>query len=66
MNKNSILITLVGIKEKTIMTTEAAIAASLQRPESDLEGDSSYVPSLASPTCGDSLDEGSGIYIINK
>lgn len=48
------------------MTTEAAIAASLQRPESDLEGDSSYVPSLASPTCRDSLDEGSGIYIINK
>ena len=56
----------MGIKEKTIMTTEAAIAASLQRPESDLEGDSSYVPSLASPTCRDSLDEGSGIYIINK
>ena len=40
------------------MTTEAAIAASLQRPESDLDGSSSYVPSLASPTTRDSLDEG--------
>lgn len=34
-------------------------AASLQRPESDLDGaSSSYVPSLASPTTRDSLDEG--------
>ena len=40
------------------MSTEAAIAASLQRPESDLDGSSSYVPSLASPTTRDSLDEG--------
>ena len=40
------------------MASEAAIAASLQRPESDLDGSSSYVPSLASPTCRDSLDEG--------
>ena len=47
---------LVGIEWK--MSTEAAIAASLQRPESDLDGSSSYVPSLASPTTRDSLDEG--------
>lgn len=33
------------------------MSASLQRPESDLDG-SSYVPSLASPTTRDSLDEG--------
>ena len=39
------------------MTTEA-IAASLPRPESDLDGSSSYVPSLVSPTERDSLDEG--------
>ena len=40
-------------------TTAEAIAASLQRPESDLDGaSSSYVPSLASPTTRDSLDEG--------
>ena len=39
------------------MTTEAIASASI-RPESDLDGSSSYVPSLASPTTRDSLDEG--------
>lgn len=41
------------------MTTEAmSTTASLQRPESDFEVSSSYVPSLASPTTRDSIDEG--------
>ncbi len=40
------------------MASTAAEAASLQRPESDLDGSSSYVGSLASPTTRDSLDEG--------
>ena len=40
------------------MTTEAIASASLPRPESDLDGSSSYVPSLVSPTDRDSLDEG--------